>query len=276
MSATKAAATEATATEPWRVFAVTVRQVRRLSPTFRRVTFTGPELDAFADNGFDQRIKLILPLPGHGLAHLSTGSDWYQRWRALPTALRNPLRTYTVRAARPHTREVDIDFALHGDAGPASRWAGAARPGDVAALVGPDAGHPGPHGGVEFAPPAPDTPLLLAGDETAVPAVAAILERMSRRSCGNVVLEVGDRGDFLDLHAPPGMRITWLARDGARHGSLLVPAVRAAGGVGYAWLAGESETVRALRRHLVAERCLDRRSVTFMGYWRRGRTEDDD
>ncbi|MPZ29101.1 MAG: siderophore-interacting protein [Micromonosporaceae bacterium] len=301
---------------PWRLFAVRVRRVCRLSPTFRRVTFTGPDLDRFADNGFDQRIKLVLPLPGAGgMAHLPGGPDWYARWRELPDEQRNPVRTYTVRAVRPADREVDVDLVRHGDVGPASRWAGVVRPGDAAALVGPDAGYDGEHGGVEFRPSAAASQVLVAGDETAVPAVAAILERMPRRLAGEVLLEVPEPADTLPVQPPPGVRVSWLARGGAAPGSRLVPAVRSAAGrllagatvgagaVGgpaladvdpdrgllwevpagppeasavqwYAWLAGEAGVIRTLRRHLVSERGLDRRSVAFMGYWRLGRAED--
>ncbi len=67
-------------------------------PSFVRVTFTGPDLDRFADNGYDQRIKLALPLPGQAGVLLPQGPDWYARWRALPDHQRNPIRTYTVRA----------------------------------------------------------------------------------------------------------------------------------------------------------------------------------
>ncbi|MGH3683082.1 MAG: siderophore-interacting protein, partial [Natronosporangium sp.] len=199
-----------TSVPPWRLFAVRVRRVRRLSPTFRRVTFTGEDLDRFADNGFDQRIKLVLPLPGGGMAHLPAGPDWYARWRELPDERRNPVRTYTVRAVRPADREVDVDLVRHGDVGPASRWAGVVRPGDPAALVGPDAGYDGDHGGVEFRPPAAAGQVLVAGDETAVPAVAAILERMPRGLTGEVLLEVPEPADALSVQPPSGVRVSWL------------------------------------------------------------------
>jgi NADPH-dependent ferric siderophore reductase len=297
-------------TAAWRLFEVRVRRVRRLSPTFVRVTFTGPDLDRFADNGYDQRIKLVLPIPGAGLADLPAGPDWYARWRELPDHRRPPVRTYTVRAVRPAHREVDVDFVRHGETGPASRWAGAATPGDPAALVGPDAGYPGEHGGVEFRPPPTASLVLLAGDETAVPAVAAILERMPRHLAGEALLEVPHPDDPLPLDHPPGVRVSWLVRGGGAPGSRLVPAVQAVAGrlvagatVGlgsapvpadldpdreplweipdrpaagwYGWLAGEAGVIRTLRRHLLAERGLDRRTVAFMGYWRLGRPEDN-
>ncbi|MER7212901.1 MULTISPECIES: siderophore-interacting protein [Streptosporangium] len=327
--------------DPFRFFHVQVSGLRRLSPSFLRVTFTGDDLDLFADNGFDQRIKLVLPHEGprekargeHRFAHLPTGSDWYARWRALPAGLRNPFRTYTVRAVRHGLREVDLDIVMHEAAhatahaaareathgtgrltptcapGPVARWARAVRPGDEAVLLGPDARHGGEPTGIEFRLPEGDGPILLAGDETAVPAVASILERLPRDRRGEVLLEVPCAADVLDLDAPEGVAVTWLPRDGAGHGDLLVPAVRAAAdrllptpgrpaapqglpevdvdseilwevppegreaGSVYAWLAGEAAVIRTLRRHLVAERGLDRRSVAFMGYWRAGRAE---
>ncbi|GID33313.1 siderophore-interacting protein [Paractinoplanes brasiliensis] len=298
----------AAGTMPWRFFATEVRAVRRLSPHFVRVTFTGDDLDLFADNGYDQRIKLIPPLPGSGLAHLPTGADWYTQWRELPAEQRNPIRTYTVRAVRPELREVDIDMVLHGVDGPASRFAVEAAPGTPAYLMGPNALFDGPHGGIDFHPPAHTDCLLLGGDETAAPAIASILERLPADARGEALLEVPSAADALELIAPAGVRVTWLARDNAAHGEKLVPAVRAATrrifgeerpgpaveiedvdvdhdmlwevpeevvdvSRFYAWLAGEAAMIKTLRRHLVAECGVDRKLVAFMGYWRLGRAE---
>ncbi|MGW3602788.1 siderophore-interacting protein [Micromonospora sp. NPDC005161] len=298
--------TETMPITPWRLFTVEVRAVRRLSPSFVRVTFTGSDLDRFADNGYDQRIKLALPLPGQREVRLPEGPDWYAKWRALPEHLRNPVRTYTVRAVRPDLAEVDVDLVLHGDSGPATRWAARVRAGDEIAILGPDAGYDGDHGGIEFQPSAAGS-LLLAGDETAVPAISGICERLPRDTRGTVVLEVPDIDDVLPLAAPPRVEVRWLVRGADGHGSRLVPAVAAAAGellagdaTGaaqpvadvdvdteilwevpdevppvplYAWLAGEAGVIRTLRRHLVAERGLDRRAVAFMGYWRLGRAD---
>jgi NADPH-dependent ferric siderophore reductase len=250
-----------------------------------------------------------VPLPDSGMRHLPTGPDWYARWRALPAEQRNPVRTYTVRAVRPHLCEVDLDIVLHGDVGPASRWAGSVEPGEELALLGPDARYEGDHGGVEFRPRPDVTALLLAGDETAVPAIASIVERLPPGTRGEALLEVAEADDVLDVAVPPAFTVTWLPRRDSRHGSRLGPAVRAAAdrllvdpaplpepvdlpeldvdtdvlwevpdepaaGRPHVWLAGEAAMIRDLRRYLVAERGLDRRSVAFMGYWRLGRTED--
>ncbi|TCB93426.1 siderophore-interacting protein [Micromonospora zingiberis] len=212
---------------PWRLFAVEIRAVRRLSPSFIRITFTGPDLDRFADNGYDQRIKLALPLPGQRGVYLPQGPDWYAQWRALPEHRRNPIRTYTARAVRPHLHELDVDLVLHGDGGPATRWARRVRPGDEIAIAGPDAGYDGDHGGLEFRPPS-TARLLLAGDETAVPAISGICERLPLLARGRVLLEVPEAADVLPLTAPPGVEVTWLPRNGARHGDRLVDAVATA------------------------------------------------
>ena len=298
-----------TAPLPWRFFATTVREVRRLSPSFLRVTFTGDDLHHFADNGFDQRIKLIPPLPDCGHDHLPTGPDWYSEWRDLPDGLRNPIRTYTVRAVRPDRREVDVDMVLHGIHGPGSRWAAAAGPGSPACLIGPNAEHDGAHGGIDFRPPDRTERILLGGDETAVPAISSILAGLPADASGEAVLEVPSDEDALKIKTPPGVRVTWLARNGAPHGERLIPAMRVAvrrllGDQApapaadledvdvdtdilwevpeptdvsrfYAWLAGEAAVIKTLRRHLVTDCGVDRRSVAFMGYWRQGRAESD-
>ncbi|MEU4427975.1 siderophore-interacting protein [Actinoplanes sp. NPDC024001] len=298
--------TEAT---PFRFFSVQVTRVTRLSPNFVRVTFTGDDLDRFADNGWDQRIKLIPPLPGSGHDHLPAGPDWYSQWRCLPDEQRNPIRTYTARAVRPHLREVDVDMVLHGVEGPASRWAVQARPGSTACIMGPNADFSGAAGGIDFRPPAGTHRILLGGDETAVPAIASILAGLPADACGEALLEVPERADELAIVAPAGFRVTWLARDGAAHGTYLVPAVEAAaarllgdcttpaevdleevdvdeeilwevpdssaGSINgfYAWLAGEAGVIKTLRRHLVSDCGVDRRAVAFMGYWRLGKAE---
>src|SRR3712207_8466760 len=137
----------AAATRPFRAFDVRVRRVVRLSPSFVRVTFTGDTLGRFADNGFDQRIKLFFPLPGRGPVRLPDTDDWYEQWRALPDDDRPSIRTYTVRAVRRAVREIDVDMVLHGDGGPASRWVAEARPGSELVVLGPDADFDGSHGG---------------------------------------------------------------------------------------------------------------------------------
>jgi len=218
----------------YRPFAVRVARVRRLGPSFLRVTFTGDELAECAPNGWDQRIKVLLPLPGRGMVDCPAGGDWYGEWRALPEERRNPIRTYTVRDWRPDLQEMDVDFVLHGATGPASAWAERAAPGDEVALIAPNARFPGPTGGFEWHPPADASSLLVAGDETAVPAVCAIAEALPAGQRARVLLEVPTAGDVLPLAAPPTGEVSWFPRRpadagvAAPHGVLLTAAVAAA------------------------------------------------
>ena len=85
----------------YRSFRVQVARVERLAPHFTSVTFAGDDLDQFGTAGLDQRVKVVLPLPEIGFAAFPEGDDWYGAWRELPAELRNPFRTYTVRAVRP-------------------------------------------------------------------------------------------------------------------------------------------------------------------------------
>ncbi|GAB6937508.1 siderophore-interacting protein [Isoptericola variabilis] len=228
--ADQTAAQDVVPEQPYRMFDVTVSRVTRLCPSFIRITFTGDDLDGFADNGKDQRIKFLLPAPCGGWEYLDRQNpDWFTSWRALPEERRNPLRTYTVRAVRQDLREVDVDIVLHGDTGPASRWANGATPGAPLVIMGPNAAYTdGPHGGLEFNPPARSHALLLAGDETAVPAIAAICESLPEDAVGEVFLEVPHPEDRWTLAAPAGVRISWLPREDREHGDVLVPAVKEA------------------------------------------------
>ena len=292
---------------------VTVARVQRLSPSFLRLTLTGPQLTRFGVGRDDQRVKLVLSRDGAPVLDLlSDGPGWYADYCALPDERRPHLRTYTVRAARPHLAELDIDVVLHGvdggTPGPAACWAAAARPGDPVVLLGPDRPRPrdaaGRAWGVEWAPPAEGT-LFLAGDETAVPAISAILEGLPGGRRTVAVLEVPEAGDILSLDLALGIEVHWLVRGRREHGAALAPAVHAAlcdlglarAGAGqepedvdldggmlwevpgarapgcYAWLAGEAGMVKALRRRLVRDLGVPRTSVAFMGYWRRGTAE---
>ncbi len=299
---------------PYRTYRTTVARREQLSPNFLRMTLTGPDLVHFGTAGLDQRIKLVLPLPDGSFTDVgqfdeSVGMmEWYRRWRELPDETRNPIRTYTIRAVRPETREIDVDFVLHGTEGPASAWASAAGPGAPLVVIGPDA-RAHETGGLEWNPGDAGS-VLIAGDETAVPAICAIVESLPAHVTGSVYIEVPTEADALPLAAPEGVAVRWLARGSAAHGLRLSAAVHAWGetrvaetttstadaptgteladpnedevlwevpessvGSCYAWLAGEASTITALRRHLVRGLGIDRRSVAFMGYWRRGRAE---
>ncbi|MER7849640.1 siderophore-interacting protein [Kitasatospora sp. NPDC096077] len=270
----------------FRFFDAHVVRTRRLGPTLLRVTFGGDRLAGFASGGRDQSFSLFLPRPGQPAPVLPdrTGAGWYQAWQAVPEHERAVMRSYTIRAQRYQPLEVDVDFALHGarpgqpsnGAGPAATWAARAEPGDRVVLLGPTTAD---NRSVGFRPPADTDWVLLAADETALPALGAILRWLPTGVRGRAFVEVPYRQDIQDLPSPAALDVTWLTREGgsALPGEILAGAVRAANlpaGVPYAWIAGESAMVRGLRRHLVRERGYDRARVEFSGYWRRGASEE--
>ncbi|MFJ6566022.1 siderophore-interacting protein [Streptomyces sp. NPDC091292] len=274
---------------PFRFFSLQVVRVRRLGPSMVRVTFGGRELDGFDSGGRDQSVSLFLPHPGQDepVVPLEAGDGWWHAWRELPAEVRAVMRSYTVREQRRgagggvgSAGEIDIDFALHGvdsataPAGPASRWAATAEPGARVLVLGPAIAD---NTAVRFRPPVDDPDLVvLWADETALPAAAAILEWLPAGTRARVWLEVAHSGDRQNLATRADAEITWLVRDeGAPSGTEAVRAARLpAAERPYAWIAGESGCVKELRRHLVRERGFDRRHVTFVGYWRRGLSEE--
>ncbi|MFF4724573.1 siderophore-interacting protein [Streptomyces mirabilis] len=271
---------------PFRFFSLQVVRTRRLGPSLVRITFAGDDLMAFASHGQDQSLSLFLPHPGQAepAVPYELGDGWWQGWRELPDDERAVMRSYTLRAlrrdARGRTSEIDIDFVLHGvepdavvPAGPASQWASRAVAGDRVVLLGPAVED---NRAIRFRPPADTDLVALWADETALPAASAILESLPADTRVRAWLEVQHAEDVQDLLVTAEAEITWLVRDDGA--PMAVDAVRAARlpptESPYAWIAGESGCVKEMRRHLVRERGIDRRRVTFVGYWRRGLTEE--
>lgn len=257
--------------QSYTLFRAEVVALRRLTPHQVRVTFGGPDLAGTVSAGLDQRIKLFFPLPGQTDPVVPEGENWYTEYRAMPEGRRPFMRTYTVRHFRPEIPELDVDMVLHGDTGPGSTWAGAARPGDRVAILAPDADHEEILG-YEFAPPADTEWMLLAGDDTALPAIASIIESLPAGMPVHAFVEVDSAAEMMPLHTEADLRITWLCRAGrpATSGGLLCDAIRATTlptGRPYLWLAGESSAIKDLRRHLVNERDIDKELIYFAGYW---------
>lgn len=308
------------AQQSYRIFDVTLSRRTPVSPSLVRFTFTGPQVDQMATHAPDQRIKLFFPSPESDseggldalfdIARLHE-DDWYGAYRALPDAQRPPMRTYTIRELRPARAEVDVEFVLHGDNGPASRWAMHARPGDRLAMTAPVAGTSTAPVGFEWKPPRNVRRVLIVADETALPAAAGILEQLAThpdRPRVDALVEVPKGSDEQTL--APGAQVRWLPRDaapGCSHGERLLRAMRdldlnqeiralsdppdsadtdeetpgnglfwEAASVDdsapfYAWIAAETKVARGIRRYLVNECGLPKRYVTSMGYWCEGK-----
>jgi NADPH-dependent ferric siderophore reductase len=235
-----------------------VRRSARITPRMIRVTLGGEELAGFAGEGPDRRIKMFFPVEGQVRPAVPRAASGGPVWP--PGEPRPAIRTYTVRRYDAAAGELDVDFVLHEGHGPAAAWAREAQPGAWVGVSEP--------GGRYEPDPAADFHVVI-GDETALPAVATVLEALPAGVPALAFLEVADAGEEQEL--PGAAQLHWVHRGAAEPGAPLADAVRAAAfpdGSGQAWLSGESACVRDLRKHLLDERGLDRRRVYATGYWR--------
>ncbi|WP_370965365.1 siderophore-interacting protein [Amycolatopsis sp. cg9] len=250
-----------------RMLTLEVRANTAPSPSFRTITLGGPDLADLEPAGDDQAVRLFFPRAGQDRLRMPTldNEGWMAEVLMLPKSRRPWVRNYTIRRARPG--EIDIEFALHDGDAPATSWARRARPGDPAGVFDL---------GLSYLPP-PGVPWqLLAGDESAVPAILAILEHAPAGLVAEAFLEVPSAADVREVEAPPGVRVHWLprARPEDRPGELALASLVAADlppGPAYAWIAGEAALATGARRHLVRERGWPKGDIAFLGYWRHGR-----
>ncbi len=240
---------------------LTVVSVRDVTPSVRRVVLSGTPA-AVAAAG--PTVNLLVPRVG----------DPEPRWPRIQRDGRIvwpegshgvALRSYTARRQDPAAGEVDIDFVLHGD-GPAAAWAAAARPGALLAVAG-----------AASLAERQARWLLLAGDETALPALSRLLAVASPGTPGVALLEVAGPEEEQPLAAPAGIALHWLHRGTTPPGEsrLLIDAVaaldRPEGDDVFAWVGAESAAVRAIRADLRSRWRLSRAQHHAIGYWRRGR-----
>jgi NADPH-dependent ferric siderophore reductase len=249
-----------------RLRAATVIRTERLTPHLIRVVLGGEGLAGFGAGTFtDEYVKLQFPQAG--VAYPEPLDTEIIR-RDLPRDQWPHSRTYTVRSWDPESRELAIDFVHHGDKGIAGPWAARAKPGDVLHFFGP--------GGAYTPDPSADW-YLYAGDESALPAIAASVAKIPAGALAHVFVEVEGAADELKFDGAGDLRVSWVHRGAGPVGSLLVDAVRAldfpAGKVDV-FVHGEAGFVKDLRRYLRVERALPREQLSISGYWRRGMNED--
>ena len=249
---------------------VTLAVLRReqLSAHMVRIIAGGPGFADYVNNDFmDRYVKIVFPQPG---VDYPEPLDLWAIRETMPREQWPYTRTYTVRWVDTATGELAIDFVVHGDEGLAGPWAAKAEPGDSLIFTGP--------GGAYNPDPAADW-YLLAGDEAALPAMAAVIESLPEHARGIAFIEVGSDDDVQEIAAPAGLELVWLQRGGVPAGesSQLVEAVRNAAwpeGRVNVFAHGERGYMKDLRDVLFRERALERSQVSLSGYWAKGRVED--
>jgi NADPH-dependent ferric siderophore reductase len=252
---------------------VEIVRVTDLTPGMRRITLGGEQLRAFTSangfrqpafdsTGFDDHIRLVFRYPGHAEPVLPVQTE---KGVDLPKAPRPLTRVYTVRRWDPEAGELDVDFVKHG-IGVGTTWAYRAQPGDRIHFYGPSASGTLVHD-ADW--------LLVAGDDTAIPAIARLLDELPEHARAQIFIEIAEDSHRLELRSLPHVEVTWLVRGGAEAGTttLLRDAVRNSAwwdGRVFAWFAAEHTAVRDLRRHLLEARGVPKVDIEFVGYWRRG------
>jgi NADPH-dependent ferric siderophore reductase len=258
--------TARTRREPPRFRRVVVRRVEPRSPRLLRVTLAGPELQGLTIEQPAASVRLLLP-PSAACELILPA--WNGNEFLLADGRRPVIRTFTPRRVDREALGLDLEVVIHGP-GAAAEWAEAVEPGAPAAISGPGRGYV-----IDRDAPA----FLLAGDETAIPAISQLLETLPAEIPTQVRIEVADPDARLALPRHPRAAVEWcdLPSDAAP-GDALVTAVRDADlAVGTrVWVAGEAAAVQRIRRHVFDERGLPRAETSVRGYWQHGRRGDTD
>ncbi|PVB61689.1 siderophore-interacting protein [Labrenzia sp. 011] len=243
---------------------LTVRRASYLSPHMIRVTFAGPELEGFPEGHEGANCKLVLPREGES-------REAFEAWFAPdgPEERVHAVRTYTIRAFRPESLELDIDFVAHGEEGPATCWAQRAQEGSFLGLLGP-----GPAKITDFYADW----YLVAADLSALPIAEATLEAMPADAHGVAVFEVPSTEDIRSITAPKGIEVNWLVHEDVHTPSSaqveLIRALEWPSGTVQTCIAGESSVIRSLRDYLHNERSVPKKDTYISGYWKIGLVED--
>lgn len=243
-----------------------VVRAERLTPHMVRIVLGGESLAGFGTGEHtDHYIKILFPAEG---VSYPEPFDMERIRAEFPREQWPSTRAYTVRNWDAAAGELTVDFVVHGDEGLAGPWAARVQVGETVRFLGPGGG---------YAPdPAADWHLLV-GDESALPAIAAAMERMSAGAVVHAFVEVTGPEEEQKISTPDGVTVTWLHRGEAAVGSELVGAVKdlefPAGDV-HAFVHGEAGFVKELRRLLRVERNVPRERLSISGYWRLGQDDD--
>jgi NADPH-dependent ferric siderophore reductase len=221
---------------------LTVADTEMLGAHMLRIRFTCDDFGGFESTAPDDHVKLFLP----GFA---------------PEGGRPAMRDYTPRAFDVAAGTITIDFAIH-EAGPATAWAMAAKPGDTIQIGGP-------RGSAAIADDFDW--YLLIGDETALPSIGRRLEELRSGVPVTVIASVGAPEDRFALPDREGLTELWSYRteagDETSRLTRLLDAHPLPESEGYVWIAAEASIARALRQHVIENLGHPREWVKAAGYW---------
>lgn len=244
---------------------VEVRSKQRLSSQLMRLELQG-DLEDYPVPQPAAHIKLMLPKAGQASPQIPDIVQGKPRWE--DPSSKPWVRSYTVRHFDSVRQLMTVDMVLHG-AGPACDWANDAVIGSRLAVTLP--GGPDP-----MLPPA--DVYWLAGDLTALPGIAALLENLPDSAQGQVWLQTAEDVRHLLGAVPAGMEVHWLAASSTPDALQLLPAMQEAklpdSQLVSFWLAGEHHEIVALRNWLRQECGVDKSHLYAVPYWKRQADEE--
>jgi NADPH-dependent ferric siderophore reductase len=241
----------------------------RRSPRLVRLTLGGPELEGLDIGLPASSVRLLVPSPGAEEPEELEIPAWNGNEFLYSDGSRPAIRTVTPLAFSPESTELVVEIVRHGD-GPLAQFAEGARPGARAAVSGTGRGYDVDAGARSF---------LVAGDESAIPAISSLLPALPDEAEVRVLIEVASPDARVELPPHPGVTVEWRELPpGSRPGDALLAGVTSAtlDPEVRVWAAGEAAAVQRIRKHLFDERGLGRSQAVVRGYWKHGRAGGPD
>lgn len=249
---------------------LTVKQKEFITRHYVRVTLTGEAVSRFAHTTAGNNNKIFIPPKGVNRIHFPTFDFKTHQWSYPPEDVRPDVRTYTHRGFNADKNEMYIDFAVHGENGPASRWALYCEAGDILGVAMHDAS--------EKLYPLADWYLLI-GDASAIAVLSVILESLPSAAKGIAVIEVREKADEQKIETASSVQIQWLYNPHPEKGSQLNDFIRAVplpddGVIKFSYAAAEFSSIKNIRQYLRKEKGWTKDELYAYSYWKAGVSED--
>ncbi len=220
---------------------VAVSEVSRVTPQLLRIVAAGELEDWSVSGAPGGHFKVFIPQPG---------TEDYA------------MRTYTVRNYDREAGRLTVDFAVHAE-GPATAWAVNAVPGDEFQISGAARSGYAPSEGASW--------TVFVADQSALPAVAAIVEALPAGYRAKLLIEIPTADERLELSSSADLEVDWIVEQGEPCERLVEAALalELPAGDGEVWVGCEADSMRRIRRNLLHDRGLSPRAAHTRAYWKR-------
>lgn len=256
-------------TKDFKIIQATLRVMRKkyITPHYIRVWLTGENIDDFSDTVVGEHNKILIPRKGVNEIHFPRFDTEKRRWIQPDESVRPTIRTFTHRGIDLNTKEIWIDFAVHGNESPASSWAIRATKGSLLGVMMKS-------GEGQLFPLVKN--YLLVADATGIPVVSVILENLPKGSKGTCIIEVYGAEDVQEISTRAAVDFQWIFNSTPGQNSGLAAAVKKLvlpEQDRYAYIAAEQQTVKELREYLRKEKSYTRDELEAYAYWKMGSSE---